>query len=162
MRQVKFPTTLFVSALIAAFLIGFATAAAADIRLPSSPIGQPPIVVQRITARAVMRTPIPTRRPRARPSPSIAQPTRLPEPASGRCGGSLPTCEVMKCESGGDLTVRNRSGSSASGKWQIIRGTWNGYGGYAEARDAPEEVQDAKARELWANGAGAGHWRSCL
>lgn len=87
-------------------------------------------------------------------------PTRLPAPSSGRCGGALPSCSVMACESGGSLTARNPSG--ASGKWQIMPGTWNGYGGYSSADAAPEEVQDAKARELWAGGAGRGHWRQCL
>lgn len=104
----------------------------------------------------------------AQPRPAPVQatrrpPTRLPvSAASGRCGGSLPSCAVMACESRGNLTVRNYEGSSATGKWQITKGTWGGYGGYAEARDAPESVQDEKARQLWAGGAGKGHWRSCL
>ena len=78
-------------------------------------------------------------------------------PSSGRCGGDLPSCCIMNRESGGSLTAKNPS-STASGKWQFINGTWGGYGGYAEAWMAPEHVQDAKARELWAGGAGAGHW----
>jgi hypothetical protein len=81
--------------------------------------------------------------------------------SSGRCGGDLPPCSVMMCESGGSLTARNPR-SSASGKWQILRSTWAGFGGYAEAWLAPEAVQDAKARQLWAGGRGAFHWRSCL
>ena len=79
------------------------------------------------------------------------------EPSSGRCGGDLPPCSVMQRESGGDIRAENPS-SSASGKWQFIDGTWNNYGGYAHASDAPESVQDAKARELWADGSGCGHW----
>lgn len=75
----------------------------------------------------------------------------------------------MACESKGKLRVWNggenysqehRGYSSASGKWQIKRGSWNGYGGYRNAADAPEHVQDARARELWADS--HGHWRSCL
>lgn len=80
-----------------------------------------------------------------------------PSGGGGRCGGNLPPCCVMQRESGGDITAQNPS-SSASGKWQFIASTWNGYGGYAEAYLAPESVQDAKAAELWAGGAGAGHW----
>lgn len=76
---------------------------------------------------------------------------------TGQCGGNLPPCCVMQRESGGSLTAKNPS-SSASGKWQFLNGTWNGYGGYAEAWMAPESVQDAKAAELWAGGSGASHW----
>jgi hypothetical protein len=82
------------------------------------------------------------------------------EPSSGRCGGDLPDCSIMECESGGSLTAQNPS-SSASGKWQVIDGTWNNYGGYDSAAEAPEDVQDAKARELWAGGSGASHWEQC-
>lgn len=94
---------------------------------------------------------------------------------STQCGGSLPSCSIMQRESHGDTRIWNggcyapigwtgsRSpcgGSTASGKWQIVRGTWNGFDGYLNAADAPEAVQDAKARILWAGGAGCGHW-SC-
>lgn len=82
------------------------------------------------------------------------------EPSSGRCGGDLPPCYVMMRESGGSLTARNPS-SSASGKWQFLDSTWAGYGGYASAYLAPESVQDGKARELWAGGAGCSHWNAC-
>lgn len=81
--------------------------------------------------------------------------------AEGNCGGSLPPCSVMMAESRGSLTVYNYEGSGASGKWQIMPGTWNGYGGYANAADAPESVQDAKARELWNGGRGCWHWSAC-
>lgn len=80
--------------------------------------------------------------------------------SSGRCGGDLPPCWVMMRESGGNIRARNPS-SSASGKWQFIRSTWANFGGYAEAYLAPESVQDAKARILWAGGAGCGHWSAC-
>lgn len=64
-------------------------------------------------------------------------------------------------ESGGDPTVYNHQGSGASGKYQFMPGTWNGYGGYANAADAPEWVQDEKAVELWAGGNGCSHWSAC-
>lgn len=91
----------------------------------------------------------------------LSQPVRLPVASSGRCGGSLPSCSVMMCESKGNIRARNPR-SSAAGKWQITHGTWGGYGGYSSADQAPEETQDARARELWAGGNGRGHWQQCL
>lgn len=40
------------------------------------------------------------------------------------------------------------TGSTASGAYQIINGTWDRYGGYTRARDAPPAIQDAKAAEM--------------
>lgn len=92
--------------------------------------------------------------------------TRGPAPAvhaaaaTGACGGDLPPCYVMMRESRGSLTARNPS-SSASGKWQFIDSTWAGFGGYAHAYLAPESVQDARARAVWAHGAGCSAWSAC-
>ena len=61
---------------------------------------------------------------------------------------------------GHDARARNPS-STASGKWQFLDSTWAGFGGYASAYLAPESVQDAKARILWAGGAGCSHWSAC-
>jgi len=95
---------------------------------------------------------------------SAPQPAPVPQaPASygsGACGGDLPPCYVMMRESGGNITAQNPV-STASGKWQFIDSTWAGYGGYAKARYAPEHVQDEKARQLWAGGAGCSHWSAC-
>lgn len=93
-------------------------------------------------------------------APPAPAPAPAPAASSGRCGGDLPPCWVMQRESGGNITAKNPT-SSASGKWQFINSTWAGYGGYAEAWMAPESVQDGKARELWAGGAGCGHWSAC-
>jgi len=100
----------------------------------------------------------------AQAEPEPAEPQSAPDPVSqygsGACGGDLPPCYVMMRESGGDITAQNPT-STASGKWQFIDSTWAGYGGYAKARYAPESVQDEKARQLWAGGAGCGHWSAC-
>lgn len=98
---------------------------------------------------------------------------------SGQCGGSLPPCRVMRRESRGDIRIWNgprhgcyapvgwtgrRSpcgGSTASGKWQMLRGTWGRHRGYLNAADAPERVQDERARQLWAGGRGCSHWNAC-
>lgn len=53
---------------------------------------------------------------------------------------------IRSLESGGDYTAE-AAGSSASGAYQFVDGTWDGYGGHARAVHAPPEVQDAKAAE---------------
>lgn len=84
-----------------------------------------------------------------------------PGTVNGRpCGGNLPPCWVLQRESGGNPDAENPT-SSASGQWQFIDGTWNGYGGCAHASDCPPEVQDEKAAELWDDGNGCSHWDAC-
>lgn len=106
----------------------------------------------------------------------------LPVSYDHACGGDLPPCSILDTESGGNIRVWNKprgmrgacyapvgwagsrspcGGSTASGKWQFLRSTWNGYGGYLNAADAPASVQNAKARELWAGGRGCSHWSAC-
>jgi hypothetical protein len=48
--------------------------------------------------------------------------------------------------------------SDASGLFQFISTTWNGYGGYRNAADAPPLVQLDKFNEVWAGGRGRSHW----
>lgn len=52
--------------------------------------------------------------------------------------------------------------SSASGAFQILDGTWDGYGGYQRALHAPPSVQVAKANQLLASRMGARHWRASI
>lgn len=76
---------------------------------------------------------------------------------TGACGGDLPPCCVMMRESRGNPGAVNAS-SGASGKWQFMPGTWNNYMGYPTAASAPASVQDQRARQVYAGGAGAGNW----
>jgi hypothetical protein len=72
----------------------------------------------------------------------------------------LPPAWIMERESHGDYSAVNES-SGAGGAWQFLPDTWNGYGGYARAEDAPPAVQDQAAAELWDNGAGCAAWAAC-
>ncbi|GEM_PF-5826149 len=59
--------------------------------------------------------------------------------------------EIKQCESGGDYTAHNPF-STASGAYQFLDMVWQSTdagAGYASAADAPEEVQDAAAVELY-------------
>lgn len=49
--------------------------------------------------------------------------------------------------------------STASGKFGFLDSTWNGYGGYRRAMDAPEHVQDAAFDALYAR-AGTRPWNA--
>jgi hypothetical protein len=80
---------------------------------------------------------------------------RTASAASSGCHFAIP-CEIVMRESGGDYSAKNPN-SSACGAYQILTGTWDGYGGYPTACAAPPAVQDARAAELWAQS--PCHWR---
>lgn len=88
--------------------------------------------------------------PKPQPSPPryVAP---APVSSSGGCasgGGSLDGTSASNIarESGGNYCARNASG--ACGAYQIMPGTWQNFGGYASACDAPPAVQDEKARSM--------------
>ena len=80
------------------------------------------------------------------------------------CGGDYPPCWVVDAESDGDYNAVNPDGCggrTCGGKWQFDPKTWNNYGGFSYAQDAPPKLQDEKAREIWAGGNGCSHWNAC-
>lgn len=143
---------LTVGLLILAGLI-FATASQADIHFMRSPgtavsrvQAQPTFWKGRTASVSVVVAPEPVRQVVAK--------------ASGSCyavpGG--PPASVIQRESGFDPKARNRSG--AAGCYQFMPGTWGGYGGYASADQAPVEVQNEKAKQVWSSPDGPCHWRA--
>lgn len=66
------------------------------------------------------------------------------------CGGVEPIlATIRQLESGnqyGRLNGAAETGATASGAYQYTNGTWNNFGGYKRAMDAPPAVQDEKAR----------------
>lgn len=93
---------------------------------------------------ALAPPPAPTRS--SSPAPVYSAPSGGGNCASG--GGQLngTSAENIARESGGNYCAYNPSG--ACGAYQIMPGTWGGFGGYASACDAPPAVQDEKARSM--------------
>lgn len=68
---------------------------------------------------------------------------------SSNYDGSMPKGCIAKYESGGTTDEAGNYQDPGGGKYQIISSTWDGYGGYARAEDAPPNIQEAKAEALW-------------
>lgn len=64
---------------------------------------------------------------------------------SGDFGAAL--AKLRACEAGGNYA--NKRNPSYRGAYQFGYGTWGNYGGYYDPADAPPEVQDQAARELY-------------
>jgi hypothetical protein len=66
------------------------------------------------------------------------------DPVGSADGRDAVLAAVRQRESGGDYRAE-AAGSTASGAYQFTDSTWDGYGGYGRAANAPPHVQDAKA-----------------
>lgn len=89
---------------------------------------------------------------------------RYPSGCTGECIEPSTPCALPSyicSREASSINVWNSQGSGASGKYQFMPGTWGGYEGYEHAADAPEDVQDRKAAEVWNGGAGCAHWNAC-
>lgn len=125
----------------------------------------------RLPSQVVSREKSPTRISRPVQRAIVLRRVTSPAPAVGTgsvngypCGGGLPPCWVLRRESGGNPRAVNRTGCggrTCGGLWQFDPRTWGGYGGYQFAQHAPVNVQNAKARSLWAGGRGCSHWAAC-
>jgi cell wall-associated NlpC family hydrolase len=79
--------------------------------------------------------------PDAAPDPSVGG---IPDPSG--LTQDMVIYGIKMQESRGDYQAENPT-STASGAYQYIGGTWDGYQGYRHASDAPAAVQDAKMRQ---------------
>ncbi len=76
------------------------------------------------------------------PAPQYSDPV----PSSGDNADTLACIRAHESDSAGGYSAVNSS-SGAGGAYQALPSTWDGYGGYARAEDAPPEVQDQWANE---------------
>lgn len=88
------------------------------------------------------------------PPPITTTPSTV-EPAASRGAPRTAVPAVLEriahCESGGEVDpyrAKNHH-STASGKYQVLNTTWDGYFGYVRAMDAPPWVQEQFALELY-------------
>lgn len=146
-------SALLLAAFVAVFLVGVvAGTALGDMRLPSSPIGEPPI----ITTTRIQATPIPPATPRPTPVRYGAHPSVSRQPASGTVWDRL-----AQCESGGNWGTN--TGNGYYGGIQFSASTWRAAGGtkYAPyAHQATREQQIAIA-ESWLAKTSWSQWPAC-
>lgn len=135
------------------------TIAPADPHPPSTTVAPRAPHPPSTTAPTVAATTAPTTRAaRARrtvPSTAVVDP---PEGNAGAMAQQL--AAIARCEGyPAHVNADHPGPSSASGKYGYLDSTWNGYGGYDQAADAPESVQDERAAADYAR-LGTRPWRA--
>jgi hypothetical protein len=150
-----------VTRLALAATIAIAAACAPDAPTPVAVPTTPPPTPAPSSSTAVpspapttTAAPLPAPPPRARAGRAAT--TDPPEGNAGAMEQQL--AAIARCESGGRYDAENPR-STASGRYQVLDSTWDGYGGWDRAVDAPPEVQEAWAREAYAR-AGTRPWRA--
>jgi hypothetical protein len=89
--------------------------------------------------------------------PHMQRPSRSKSRSRESVGPSGIASCIAKYESGGNPRAENPR-STASGLYQFIDGTWNKFGGYSRAKDAPVAIQTKKFYQVWDHGRGARNW----
>ena len=99
------------------------------------------------------------RDPPKSPGPAPTAPPRRPRRAPGGSVASPALQAIAACESGGDPTAVDASGTYR-GKYQFDLQTWPSVGGSGDPAAAPEAEQDRRAAILMSR-AGASPWPVC-
>ena len=81
-----------------------------------------------------------------------------PAVRASRCASGDKMYCIKMCESGGNYSTN--TGNGYYGAYQYDKSTWNGYGGYSTADQAPPEMQDEKAKSDYARRGGS-PWPTC-
>lgn len=121
-----------------------------DYRLTSKPDRMPK---PRPSIRAARSRPRVPASPAAR-GRSHVHPRKTVRPS----GFSALELRIAWCESKNSYTAQNPT-STASGRWQFLKSTWNRFMGYSEAYLAPPHIQDLKARQVL-NAQGTRPWNA--
>lgn len=116
-----------------------------------APEAKPPapsaIAVTRAALPISKASAVPPRATRSRAPHVHRTPNAGPSKGKGRprVGFSALELRISWCESKHDYRAENPT-STASGRWQVIDGTWARYAGYRHASSAPPWIQDRWAR----------------
>lgn len=143
----------FTAALAAVFVLTTSTAALADMKLPRSPLGTPPV----IKSYRVISTP----RPIPRPVPvSVTRPSAPVPVAPPRSSGSV-WDRLAQCESGGDWGTN--TGNGYYGGIQFSAATWRAAGGtkYAPSAHLATREQQIAVAESWLAKTSWSQWPAC-